>query len=710
MYENLARGSYEGSETDLPKIDQAPNPAPAQVLAEEHRTTENPNEVVRDGGEHVVTDDLDALLSALPPNIVRPLKEFNNRVNLLEVVMDLGRTPEARYRNGEHRLSEAEVGRADLDYVTERIGEFGGDNRAGIERTLHRISCIRNRRGEVVGLTCRIGRAVYGTISIIKDLVETGRSILMVGPPGVGKTTLLRECARVLSDELGKRVVIVDTSNEIAGDGDIPHPSIGRARRMQVPMPERQHAVMIEAVENHMPEVIIIDEIGTELEAQAARTIAERGVQLIGTAHGTSLENLMLNPTLSDLVGGIQTVTLSDEEARRRGTQKSVLERKAPPTFDIMVEILDRERVAVYRDVAEMVDTLLRGDIIPPEIRTRKADGSIHTEIAHIMPGRERANSPAMRRGAQGGGGGGRYGYDDGGRGGRNTPDAPRRQMPNVAQGGVMRGERLTGRNQQPQRQGPGESGYSGGTNRPFEGGRAEAGFGSPASNIATPASAREMTAYPVNDANVASALDLSEVGPPATDFERVLYDERDMVSAQQEERQREAARMGAGAMRIASGASPAKPLRIYPFGVSRNRLEQAIKNLRVPTSIVREVDNADIIMTLKNYYRKSPQMLRQAEQDGVPVFVLKSNTQMQIEQALAGVFDVRMPADPVTAAMEETEEAITQVMETDRAVDLTPANSQIRKLQHQMAERYNLGSISRGKEPFRRVRIFRQD
>src|SRR3989442_2470881 len=186
-------------------------------------------------------------------------------------------------------------------------------------------------------LTLRVGRAVYGTMEIIRDVVEAGRSILLLGKPGVGKTTLLREVARVLADEMGKRVVIVDTSNEIAGDGDIPHPGIGRARRMQVATPSLQHAVMIEAVENHMPEVVVIDEIGTEQEAAAARTIAERGVQLIATAHGNTLENLMLNPTLSDLVGGIQTVTLSDEEARRRGTQKSVLERKAPPTFQTLV-------------------------------------------------------------------------------------------------------------------------------------------------------------------------------------------------------------------------------------------------------------------------------------------------------------------------------------------------------------------------------------
>src|SRR5947209_102589 len=415
--------SLEDPELDLPEVPEeipgdttTTNSAPKA----EHRT-ENPNEVVRDGGEHVITDDLDALLQALPPTIIAPIRELNNRVNLMEAVMDLGRQAEARYRGSEHLITDHDISREEIDYVMQRIGQFGADNRAGIERTLHRISCIRNRRGDVVGLTCRIGRAVYGTITIIKDLVETGKSILLVGPPGVGKTTILRECARVLSEEVRKRVVVVDTSNEIAGDGDIPHASIGRARRMQVPQPERQHAVMIEAVENHMPEVIIIDEIGTELEAQAARTIAERGVQLVGTAHGSSLENLMLNPTLSDLVGGIQTVTLGDEEARRRGTQKTVLERKAPPTFDIMVEILDRERVAVHRDVAEMVDYLLRGEVIPPEIRTRLADGSIHVELARNMPYGDAALSG--RRDS------GRRGYEDrGGYGGHR--ETPRRNAP----------------------------------------------------------------------------------------------------------------------------------------------------------------------------------------------------------------------------------------------------------------------------------------
>src|ERR671933_542802 len=325
----------------------------------------------------IVTDDLDQLLEVLPPHICDPLEALQDRRDLLEVVMDLGREPEARMPGREVLLSTHAVREEDIDYVIQRIGAFGDDNRAGIERTLHRISAIRNREGRIVGITCRVGRAVFGTITIIRDIVESGRSILMMGRPGVGKTTLLREAARVLADDLRKRVMIVDTSNEIGGDGDIPHPAVGRARRMQVPTPSAQHAVMIEAVENHMPEVIVIDEIGTELEAGAARTIAERGVQLVATAHGNTLENLMLNPTLADLIGGIQSVTLSDEEARRRGTQKSILERKAPPTFDTIIEIVDRDQVAVHKDVAATVDQILRGAMPGTELRRRDEDGGI---------------------------------------------------------------------------------------------------------------------------------------------------------------------------------------------------------------------------------------------------------------------------------------------------------------------------------------------
>src|SRR6184192_1300745 len=326
--------------------------------------------------EHLLaTDELDAILHALPPELVQRVRGLDGLDGLLEIVMDLGRLPEARFTGREEILSQREVTAEDIAYVISHIGQFGGDNRAGIERTLHRISALRNRAGKVVGLTLRVGRAVYGTVDIIRDIVESGRSILLLGRPGVGKTTMLREVARVLADEFGKRVVVVDTSNEIAGDGDIPHPGIGRARRMQVPTPSLQHAVMIEAVENHMPEVIIIDEIGTELESVAARTIAERGVQLIATAHGKTLDNLLMNPTLSDLLGGIHAVTLSDEEARRRGTQKTVLERKAPPTFDTLVEIRNRDEFSVYHDTASVVDAFLRGRSIRPEVRVRKMDG-----------------------------------------------------------------------------------------------------------------------------------------------------------------------------------------------------------------------------------------------------------------------------------------------------------------------------------------------
>src|SRR5437588_5673643 len=319
--------------------------------------------------------ELDLLFQALPPHINRAVRRLDNQGLLLEVVLDLGREPEARFPDSEVLLDETPVTQEDLEFVATRVGSFGDDNRTGIERTLHRISAIRNRSGKIVGLTCRIGRAVYGTIEIIADFVETGKSILIMGRPGIGKTTMLREAARVLADDLGNRVVVVDTSNEIAGDGDIPHPAIGKARRMQVRTPSLQHEVMIEAVENHMPQVIVIDEIGTELEAQAARTIAERGVQLIGTAHGNNLDNLMLNPTLSDLIGGIQSVTLGDEEARRRRPQKSVLGRKAPPTFDVVIEIQDRERVLVHGDVADTVDALLRGDPVAPELRWRDEEG-----------------------------------------------------------------------------------------------------------------------------------------------------------------------------------------------------------------------------------------------------------------------------------------------------------------------------------------------
>ncbi len=358
----------------------------------------------RPPGQFLRTDDLDLLLAVMPERVLRAIEADPERAGLLEIVLDLGRRPEARYTGGGRELSDEPVSRQELDAVVERVGRFGSDNRAGIERTLHRISALRNRDGAVVGLTCRVGRAVFGTVDILRDVIEDGSSILLLGRPGVGKTTLLREAARVLADELEKRVIVVDTSNEIAGDGDIPHPGIGRARRMQVPSVDAQDAVMIEAVENHMPEVIVIDEIGTRAEAQAARTIAERGVQLIATAHGNTLDNLLQNPTLSDLVGGVQAVTLSDEEARRRRTQKTVLERKAPPTFDVLIEIQAKEVLAVHRDVAEVVDRLLRGDEPAPEVRRRTPEGEV--EIEAPPPEEPRRAWPGMegRRGGAPGG------------------------------------------------------------------------------------------------------------------------------------------------------------------------------------------------------------------------------------------------------------------------------------------------------------------
>jgi stage III sporulation protein SpoIIIAA len=524
-----------------------------------------------------ITDDLDLLLDALAPHIGEPIRNRPDAHELLEVVMDLGRLPEARFPGREIVLSEREVSESDIEYVVSHVGEFGDDNRAGIERTLHRISCIRNRRGRIVGLTCRVGRAIYGTIATIEDIIRSEQSVLVLGRPGVGKTTMLREIARVLADEMNKRVVIVDTSNEIAGDGDIPHPAIGSARRMQVSTPALQHAVMIEAVENHMPEVIVIDEIGTELEAQAARTIAERGVQLVGTAHGNTLENLMANPTLADLIGGIQSVTLGDEEARRRGTQKSILERKAPPTFPVVVELQSWDRVALHSDVAETVDSILRGYRLTPQIRELTADGNVR-ELSPAEAGME---------------------------------DHPGQ---------------------------PAIDGY-GGTTRPRP-----------------------------NFSGAPQAIQASTLLPEVE----------------------------------------TKAKRIYPFGISRRRLQQAVKDTGSGSSIVERLEDADVVITERSYYRRKPLALREAESRGVPIYVLKNNTLMQMQQALISLQgNARsQQQDPVLDAMTEAEEAIHAVISQARPVELTPQRAYIRRLQHELAQRFNLNSTSRGKEPQRRVRI----
>jgi len=493
--------------------------------------------------------DLEALLRVFPPEIEDALREANRTQDLLEVVMDLGRVPEARFLDHEVVLSDREVTREDIDAVLAQLGPFDADNRSGIERTLHRISAIRNRSGDVVGLTCRVGRAIYGTIDIIEDIIHSGRSVLLLGRPGVGKTTMLREAARVLAEK--NRVVIVDTSNEIGGDGDIPHPAVGRARRMQVAKPTLQHEVMIEAVENHMPEVIVIDEIGRELEALAARTIAERGVQLIATAHGNTLENLILNPTLRDLIGGIESVTLSDEEARHRGTQKTVLERRAPPTFHVVIEIQDWDHVAVHEDVARSVDGLLRNRPVPPQLRYRNEEGEIEVEE------------------------------------------------------------------------------------------------------------------------------DATDDASPAIEAEMPI--------------------------------EPLKRMRIYPYGVARNRLRQAAQELIVPIEILDELDKADVVLTLKSHYRNRPRLLVDAEDQGIPIYVLRSNTLTQIENFLAGLFDLEKDEDNLSRALRETQEAIRDVIAGTKMVELSPQNAYIRRRQHELARSFNLISHSRGKEPRRRVRIYRE-
>ena len=506
-----------------------------------------------------ITDDLDAMFSVLPEDVRAALKQIDRRDELLEVILDLGRVPTARYTDEEVVLRDTEVTRDEVQYVVDRVGEFDADNRAGIARTLHRIAAIRNRKGEIVGLTCRVGRAVYGTIAIIEDIIENGKGVLLLGRPGVGKTTMLREAARVLAEK--KRVIVVDTSNEIGGDGDIPHPAVGRARRMQVEMPSLQHEVMIEAVENHNPEVIIIDEIGRELEAEAARTIAERGVQLIATAHGNTLDNLLLNPTLSDLVGGIESVTLSDEEARRRGTQKTILERRAPPTFDVLIEIQDRQRLLTHHSVAESVDALLRGRPLQAELRYRDPDGEIHKEQSTPSTLEQRAT-------------------------GRTTPTRP----------------------------------------------------------------------SPVHE--------------------------------------------------VSKGM---EPVRIFPYGVARNRLERAAQRMHVPLYLAKDMGQAQVLVTTKGFYRKRPRVVVDAERRGLPIYVLRANTVAQMEACLSDLFELESRrSTALDVGLHEAEEAIERVQAGVSEVELSPQSAYVRRRQHELASKANLSSYSVGKEPHRVVRICR--
>ena len=523
--------------------------------------------------------DLESLIDTLPPHIRELLFEREDVNELLEVVLDLGREPEARFLSESLVISNQEITQSDIDYVIEKVSSFGEDNRAGIERTLHRISAIRNRSGKVVGLTLRVGRAVYGTIRIIEDLVLSGKSVLLLGKPGVGKTTMLREIARVLADDALKRVIIVDTSNEIAGDGDIPHPGIGRARRMQVRSPALQHAVMIEGVENHMPEVIVIDEIGIEADADAARTIAERGVQLVATAHGNTLDNLIMNPTLSDLVGGVEAVTLGDIEARRRGTQKTVRERRAPPTFDILVEIQGWNEVVVHEDVADVVDRMLRGHPISPQLRTVD-------ELGRLQRTHAEAKVPSLFNG------------NGERRNGRDRRDTPRRAW-----------------------------------------------------------------------------------GAPTPEEQPDL--------------------------------APLKTVNILPYGINKGKLMQAVRGINAPVELVAELGKADMLLTTKNYYRRSTQALQLAEQRGKPVYVLRKNTLAQIQQFVQALVrkqsqDAQMGLE-YSEAIDEAEQAASRLDEGEMQVTLSPQAAYVRHLQHKIANERGVYSSSEGREPNRHVVMYRR-
>ena len=591
---------------------------------EEEQTLANGRDEIQDSARERDREELELVLNVLPPEVADVLRARDDLDQLLEIILDLGRFPEARFVDGDSELSENPITADDIQNVIGRIGDFGEDNRAGIERTLHRISAIRNRRGQVVGITCRVGRAVFGTMTIIEDLAFSGKNILLLGRPGVGKTTMLREVSRVLSQQAKKRVIIVDTSNEIAGDGDVPHPAIGRSRRMQVKSPSAQHGVMIEAVENHMPETIIIDEMSSEQEAAAARTIAERGVQLIATAHGNTLDNLIMNPTLSDLVGGIQTVTLGDQEARYRGTQKSVLERKAPPTFDVVIEIQGWDKLAVHDNVAQVVDQWLRGFPISPEVRTMGANGQVM-----------RTQEPARVSEAQ-----------------------PGSWQPESLKGGRQG-------NRQGQNQGP----------RPVQ--------------------------------PVQSQLAQSAMAAPSAPIGTRREPESEVKEAE---------------------------VRIFLFGVGRDKLEAAAAESGKVVHIVNELRQADVVLTTKTHYRRGSQLVRIAESSGTPVCVLRKNTMPQLQEFLDTVIkewhrdndgagsglmpgmggDDRPPFTGATSspavekAMNEAEEAANRVLSGEQTVHLEPQRSYIRRLQHLLGQRYNVASVSQGREPERSVLFYR--
>ncbi|PQV63361.1 stage III sporulation protein AA [Abditibacterium utsteinense] len=607
---------------------------------------------------HIITDNLDELLAILPADLCAAIS-LSERPQLIEIVLDLGRKPEARFIGASHYLRDEPVSREELDAIEGNLGAFGDDNRAGLPATLHRISAMRNRRGLVVGLTLRVGRAVTGIVDILRDLIESGQSILLMGRPGLGKTTMLREIARVLADEGGKRVVIVDTSNEIAGDGDVPHPAIGRARRMQVPKVALQHDVMIEAVENHMPEVIVIDEIGRTEETLAARTIAERGVQLIATVHGNTLDNLIANPSMTDLIGGIQTVTLGDEEARRRRTQKTVSERKNPPTFDVVIEMIERDKIAVRRPVADVVDAILRGQIAAPEMRWRDENGEINIMEPAPIP-----EPPAPPSGHDFSGRTERYNGRSGAKNGRNAPQngAPKERKP--------------------------QSGTSEGI---F--------FASKTSHVINPPIIERLPeANPAQNAqrDDENAFQSRWSEPELqTVIERLPSDEFEVALPSWQ----------------SQSVDMNKIRRVYPFGISRSRLARAAKHLGLSITPARTWNEADAVLMLSGEegLPQSSSMLKEARELKLPIIGVGGNTYAQIVSRLNDLYDAPGEGGQLSTrdiAIKEAKDAASRVMLENSPFELRAQPKSLRRLQHQTVERYHLKSFSIGREPNRRVKI----
>ncbi len=550
----------------------------------------------------LLTDDLTKLFEILPIFIRKALEEHPRQDTLIEVILDVGRRPEARFSNNSEYLSYQTVARQDLDYVIKRLGNFSTDNRAGIEKTLHRVSSLRNRQGLIIGLTCRIGRAIFGTLGVVRDLLEQKKSILLLGRPGVGKTTIIREIARILSDGMKKRVVIIDTSNEIAGDGDLPHPSIGKARRMHVSSTQHQDQVMIEAVENHMPEIIIIDEIGTSLEAAAARTIAERGVQLVGTAHGSALENLLKNPTITDLVGGIQYVTLGDEEAKRRGTSKSIIERKAPSTFDVAIELHDLKSWVVHENIENSVDILLQDRLLPLQYRSiiGKTNNFVNCRIAN--------NKNEVR----------------------GNPGTILRQQ-----------------------------------------------------DFAKKSKSKYLLKRDSSFKKVS----------PYKPFKK-LYSLKEGFTY------------------------------LYIYGINNQDLKLLIKTLRLPIILTKEIQYADVILSLANLVKNNHKLRQISHSKKITIHTIQNNSLFLIARALRLLArkNVLTPlkqkndkaqmtkiiSHDILAALEETRLVIEEIVIPQRiAIDLFPRNSTTRKKQHELIQHYQLSGVSVGKNKQKCLRIY---